>query len=270
MRLERWGRADGATNAMMDDAFATEFQKEAEEMQALLDFYNDANDDAPDDSASRIAPSSAPRPSTAAPKDEEESPPHRPSTAAPKPSTAAPKDEEESPPPCDDGEDDYDFEKEWPHPSNEEDYAYATDKEMDYYREIQSARVQKPWYDNICEADVAKKRKYTAIEIDDLRKESQAAADNGTPWQERGPPNGEGGTWRGQQWRPSKGRWGNRGGGVKAEWWTSFYKAKKNGTEMEFLRLNPKPKAQPTAKAATLMSGISSKAPMPKPPYDTT
>ena len=49
--------------------------------------------------------------------------------------------------------------------------------------------------------------------------------------------------WRGQAWRESSGRWANRGG-VAREWYTAFYKAKKQGQEHldAWLRDNPKPR----------------------------
>ena len=93
--------------------------------------------------------------------------------------------------------------------------------------------------------DELKSDKYTPEEIIQLRAEAAAAIELNVKWRDRGPPKPDDPSekWRGQAWRESSGRWANRGG-VAREWYTAFYKAKKQGQEHldAWLRDNPKPR----------------------------
>jgi hypothetical protein len=86
--------------------------------------------------------------------------------------------------------------------------------------------------------------KYTPEQLMDVKAEAAVAMQLGLSWPERGPagPSEESSTWRGQAWRQGSERWANRGG-AKKEWFTAFYKAKRQGKDAlaAFLAENPKP-----------------------------
>ncbi len=92
-----------------------------------------------------------------------------------------------------------------------------------------------------------KNSNYTYEQVLDLRAEESVARELGLRWQDRGPmrEHHDSDTWRGQQWRESSGRWGNRGG-VARDWYVAFYKAKRQGPQAmsDFLANNPKPTKQ--------------------------